>query len=617
MCGILGSVNLHFEDKHLDSLKHRGPDDSGIEKIIIDNNQIIFGHRRLSIVDLSEAGHQPMISNCNNYALIFNGEIYNHNELRDKLPRNIVFNGHSDTETILTYFIEFGIDSICDLNGIFALGFLDIKKKMLHLARDPFGVKPLYYSYQPQTNQFIFSSEIRPIKLLLDHCKAVNMDAMATLLRLRFSAAPYTLYQEIEKLKPGHSIRVELTDQIQHAGQFSFVKKIYNTKKHKTKVAFVDDYGEYFEKAVIRQLQSDVPIGIFLSGGIDSAMVASIAQKHTVGKLKSFTVGFDSDYYEDETADAKVTAEILGLEHYVKRITFDDYLSIFKKCVNIIEEPSGTTSIIPMYYLSELASKHVKVVLSGQGADEPLGGYTRYKSMLLNDIMPVYTQSLLKKISGYFDIKNETIKRGINSLNIKDDINRVIASYEIFSSDEIKKLINHEDHLSYQLLDYLYRQNECSLMKDNVDKMMFVDTRFNLSDDLLNYTDKISMHFSLECRVPILDLELIQFIESLPSSRKLNLLHGKIIHKEFAKSILPNHIINRKKKGFKSPTEYWFKKEKDKIKQILLQNNSFFSRYFNLSEVENILDQHQHGFNKEKQIFLLLSLYFLFENLDY
>ena len=616
MCGILGSVNVHFEDKHLDSLKHRGPDDFGIESLIIDNNQILFGHRRLSIVDLSDAGHQPMISKCDNYALIFNGEIYNHSELRDKLPGNIVFNGHSDTETILNYFIEFGIESVSHLNGIFALGFLDKKENKLHIARDPFGVKPLYYFFQPQKNQFIFSSEIRPLKLLLDHSKAVNMDALSSLLRLRFSASPFTIYNQIEKLKPGHRITIELSDQLMSSGQVYFTKKKFTLIKSNAKETLIDEYGEYFEKAVIRQLQSDVPVGIFLSGGIDSAMVASIAQKHTQGKIKSFTVGFDSNYDEDETADAKVTAEILGLEHYVKRISFVDYLSIFKKCINIIEEPSGTTSIIPMYFLSELASKHVKVVLSGQVADEPLGGYLRYKSMLLSDMIPRQIQSLLKKISCYFDIKNETIKRGINTLNIKDNLDRLIASYEIFSSDEIKKLINHQDSLSYQILDYLYQQNECSKMENNVDRMTFVDTRLNLSDDLLNYTDKISMHFSLECRVPILDLELIQFIESLPASNKLNLFRGKIIHKEFAKRILPNHIINRKKKGFKSPTDYWFKKEKDQIEEILLQNNSYFSRYFNLSEVENIMNQHQQGFNKEKQIFLLLSLYFLFENLD-
>lgn len=616
MCGILGSVNLQFQDQHLDLIKHRGPNDSGIKSLFIEKNQITLGHRRLSIVDLSEAGHQPMISDCNDYILIFNGEIYNHNELRNKLSNTIKFKGHSDTETILNYFIEFGIDSITELNGIFSLSFLDKKKRKLYLARDPFGVKPLYYSFNPATYQLIFSSEINPIKQLLDYKNNLNTDAVATLLRLRFNASPYTMYEGIEKLKPGHLMYFDISDNLKSSGQHYFLKKKNQNKRTETVESLTDEYGEYFENAVIRQLQSDVPVGIFLSGGIDSAMVASVAQKNTKMKLKSFTVGFDADYDEDESSDAIVTANTLGLEHYVKHINFNNYLSIFKKCVSITEEPLGTTSIIPMYYLSELASKHVKVVLSGQGADEPLGGYMRYKSLLINDIVPNYIQGIIKNISKYLNIKNETIKRGLNTLNLKDDINRMLASYEIFSPSEIFKLVNKQDLLSHKLLNSLYNQLECSNIENNVERMMQIDTRFNLSDDLLNYTDKITMHFSLECRVPILDLELIQFIESLPTRTKLNMFSGKIIHKEYAKRILPDHIINRKKKGFKSPTNYWFKKEMNTIRELLLRNNGFFAKYFNLTEVENIINQHLLGQNKEKQIFLLLSLYYIFESFD-
>ena len=609
MCGILGSVNRYFDETTLNLIKHRGPDDFGVDSFEINGHDVYFGHRRLSIIDLSPAGHQPMISPCKNFALIFNGEIYNHLELRERLPENLVFNGHSDTETILQYIIHFGTEKIVDFNGIFALAFLDVNNKELTLARDPFGVKPLYY-YQNDM-ELIFASEIRPIKSMLKRTE-LNKDALASLLRLRYNASPNTLLDNINKVSPGHIHKVNLDALSLEATTKHFASQLPKVT-HDTKEALIESYGIALEQAVQRQLLADVEVGILLSGGIDSAVIASLAKKHYKGKLKAFTIGFEGDFEEDEIADAKETAELLGLEHHIKKITFTDFLRLIKECSRIVEEPLATTSMIPMYYLAQLASEKVKVVLTGQGADEPLGGYTRYKSEIIRRRIPASFRKTVKPIVQLVGSKNEQLLRGANSIGISDEIERFLSVYEIFSVDEIEKLISIKDTLSKREVSNFHQLLDCGSRQHAAEKMMALDTRMNLSDDLLNYTDKITMNFSLECRVPMLDVALVNFMEALPLELKLSSRQGKIIHKEFAKTLLPDKIIDRQKKGFQSPTNKWFREEMDSLKLILLTKSSEFSRVFNQNYISEVLEQHSSGYNKEKQIFLLLSIYYWFE----
>ncbi len=611
MCGILGSVNQSFDNSVLDLIKHRGPDDSGIEEITVNGNIVKFGQRRLSIVDLSPAGHQPMFTECGKYMIILNGEIYNHLELRDRLPKEINFRGHSDTETILYYLKYFGINGIRDFNGIFAFAFLDRIENKLFLARDPIGVKPLYYS-KGEVNDLVFSSEIRPI-LALKTKSSLNSEALASLLRLRYNASPDTLYQEIKKILPGHYCEIDLKERnivFKHSPFTSEIPKTIDTSRH-----IVELYGQKLEDAVKRQLLSDVEVGILLSGGIDSALVAAMAKRHYKGNLKAFTIGFEGDNSEDEIEAAAETAQILGLDHRFMKISFTDFLGIIKKCTQIVEEPLATTSIIPMYFLSELASKEVKVVLTGQGADEPLGGYTRYKSELVRYRIPGFLLKSFIPVLKQVSIHNENIQRGFNTLGIKNEIDRFLAIWEVFSINEIEKLISVTDRTSFRRISYWYNLLNCSNKKHPVERMMALDTRLNLADDLLNYTDKITMNFALECRVPMLDLELVTFIESLPHNLKLNFRKGKIIHKKYASEILPASIINRKKKGFLSPTNSWFKNEAEIIMEILLKSGTGFSKLFNQAHVAEIIRLHQKGINKEKQIFLLLSIYFWLESL--
>jgi len=612
MCGILGSVNISFDSSVLDLLKHRGPDDFGLVKTSVNGHEVQLGQRRLSILDLSPAGHQPMFTECGNYGIILNGEIYNHKELRDKLPEGINFKGHSDTETILYYLKEFGIEGAKDFNGIFAFAFLNIVDCKLILARDPFGVKPLYY-FIGEDDKLAFASEIRPIYALIGHSN-LDKKALASLLRLRYNPSPETLYSEIKKVHPGHFIELNLKNKVISREYNSLIDN--STVKHANPSAeHVKQYGQKLEEAVARQLLSDVEVGILLSGGVDSAMVAALARRHYNGNMKAFTIGFEGNYSEDEIEDAAETAELLGLEHKYRKISFTDFIDIVKKCTQIVEEPLATTSLIPMYYLSELASKDVKVVLTGQGADEPLGGYTRYKSEILRNSIPGFLRNTLQNVVKITGIRNEKIIRGVKSIGIKDDIERFLAVYEVFTNEEIMNLISVSDTLSFDKIGYFYRLLNCRDKVHPVERMMALDTRLNLADDLLNYTDKITMHFALECRVPMLDLELVKFIESLPVQFRLNLRERKIIHKQFAYEILPDKIINRRKKGFPSPTNSWFRNESDIIKSILLEIGTLFSKVFNQIYVSEVIELHLKGYNKEKQIFLLLCIYFWLDSL--
>jgi len=601
MCGILGTINIDFGNEILDLIRHRGPDASGIEAFSVSKHNVCFGHRRLSIVDLSPAGAQPMVGQNKDCCIVFNGEVYNHADLKKRLS-GIDFKGHSDTETLLYTLKRYGIESIADFNGIFAFAFFDLDSKKLFLARDPFGVKPLYYWHS--NDRFVFSSELKPILKLVD--TSLCAKNLAELLRMRYLPAPDTLFSGIHKVKPGHLLEIDLSKDDIQMSQRSYIRPIPD----KTKLSYIDarfEYGRLFEQAVRRQLMSDVEVGVLLSGGVDSALVAHMAQKHLLYKMKAFTVGFDKKDDSDEISDAAETAEILGLDHKYIKITIDDFFGFLRKGVSIVEEPLATTSLIPMYYLSHLASSDVKVVLTGQGADEPLGGYGRYQGEVLSNLLPSAILAPIANVLLKAGLKNEKFQRGLYALSEPDIVKRFLRAYTVFRPSEIRSLTGIEDKKSISCVQYFYDLLFSDSQMTSVEKMMSLDMRMNLADDLLLYTDKITMSHSLECRVPILDMELVRFIESLPGKYRIKFKQGKMIHKDFARSVLPGKIVNRKKKGFQSPTKKWFKDE-NKLREVLLDKSSLFTSYFDTRAVEKIISQHQHDFNKERHLFLLLAI---------
>ena len=610
MCGILGSLNIPFDFETLAVLEHRGPDDAGIKSLVTGEDTVTLGHRRLSIVDLSPSGHQPMLSHCGNYIIIFNGEIYNHNELRKKLDDH-KFIGHSDTETIVNYIAKFGIYSVKDFNGIFAFILFDKKGNNLYAARDRYGVKPLYY--WQYSDKIIFSSEIKAIRKITDQL-SLSAQNLALFLRLRYCPSPSTLYNEIFKIRPGHIMKVNIeTKKISHA---NFIEPV-SINDTITFNDALEQYGFLFENAVKRQLMSDVEIGMQLSGGIDSALVTKFIVKNYSQKVKTFTVGFNEKSDANEFDEARQTAKAIGTDHHEVVINNDQFEGSFSKMMQVIEEPLGTTSTIPLFFLNEKMHKHnLKVILTGQGADEPWGGYDRYKGELLySSILRPFAESV-RMVSGEMGIRNEKIRRVVSALSEKDVINRFDKTYALFSKKEILELIGVTSTKSNEAINYYYQ-----LLKGNqkhpVEAMMSNDMRMNLSDDLLLLSDKISMHFSIESRVPFLDNDLMDFCESLPYKYRLSLTNSKILHKKFAEKHFPREMVYRRKKGFKTPTEKWFKEKIGKTYNELLfsDKNSCFSIYFDLKEVKKVFDLHiNKGINLEKQIFSLISLYYWMEN---
>lgn len=600
MCGILGGVNLRVTQALIDTIKHRGPDRQDIYDDVCEGHEISLAHARLSIVDLSEAGNQPMVSDDGNYVLVFNGEIYNHQELRKDL-RFDAWHGHSDTETLLHFLIEKGVNELHRLNGIFAFAFYDRIHKRIVLARDRFGVKPLYLTRQ--NGKIAFASEIRPLCKLFP--VEMDYDALEILLSLRYIPSPYTLYKNINKLRPGHYCEISVDDECVISVPKPFIKPLQKCQDITFNDA-VTQYGQKFETAIQRQLMGDVDMGILLSGGIDSALVGGIASKYSCHELNAFTVGFDGQYAVNEIEMAAETARYFGMKHHVVKMDVTDFFTTFSECSRIVEEPLATASFIPMYYLARLASQHVKVVLTGQGADEPLGGYGRYQGELLHDKYPHICFALLDKLVKLSGVKKESLIRGARSLGIRDDIKRFTSIYNLFTPEEVLKLTGRTDNGESQALVGYYYNLVTAEWQKSVDKMMSVDMRMDLADDLLLYTDKVTMNFSLECRVPMLDMELIEFLETLPTQYKISRGKTKIIHKAYAASILPQSFIDRPKLGFQSPTDIWFREQSEFVRQELRTGK--VADVLDVDYMLQVLEQHNHGYNREKQIFLLLSL---------
>ncbi|MBL7742106.1 MAG: asparagine synthase (glutamine-hydrolyzing) [Chitinophagaceae bacterium] len=616
MCGILGCINFKYNPESLDSISHRGPDGSGIKNFTINGHEVTLAHRRLSIVDVSENGAQPMASGDGNSFITFNGEIYNHDTLKPKMAFK-GFKGHSDTETLVNYFNEKDISGhLKDLNGIFGFALLDQKNKCLHIARDRFGVKPIYYYFKD--NQLVFSSEISPFKSYIK--MEYDRENVIEGLKMRYVGAPDTIFNDIKKMEAGQLLTFDLSKK-----EIVLVKEYYvqtpkmGSRKQEAS-SLVKEYGDLFEQAVERQLMSDVEIGVLLSGGIDSALVAAVAKNKSVKPLKTFTVGFKEGLFEsDEIEMAKVTAQTLNLENIHVRTDFTDFIEDLKKIIRIVEEPIATNSIIPMYSLSKLTSEHVKVVLSGQGADEPLYGYRKYKGLIF--LKHLERSGLLRtglKLTGLKNFKKEDVRRFYDAAVEKDMLVAYREYNSISSGNELSSLLNKTGLTD---TNTILRRKE-SLFKEKWNKRLpsdrsiisfpFLDLRNSLADDLLMYTDKLMMHFSVECRVPILDNDLIEFIESLHHSYKLSFSKGKIIHKQFAEEYLPSSIVHRKKIGFATPASKWYKTHKQVIEDIICSNKEM-EKIFNIGAIKEVLNTHEQNENGEKQILLLLSLALLME----
>jgi asparagine synthase (glutamine-hydrolysing) len=614
MCGITGifdfrgePVEPEFIRRMTSAIAHRGPDGEGFYI----GEQVGLGHRRLSIIDLG-GGAQPISNEDDSIQIVFNGEIYNFVELRSELEaEGHRFKTRSDTEVILHGYEQWGVDCVKRLNGMFAFAIWDRPRKQLFIARDHLGIKPLYYTRVG--DRLAFGSEIKALLELPGCRKAVNLRALSQLFTLRYVASPDTLFDGIAKLPPGHSMLVDAAGvRIQRFWQWK--PKDFTSASEQD---LVEQYRALVEDAVRLQMRSDVPVGLFLSSGVDSAALLALMGRHAGGPVRTFTIGFEDGEHSNETDDARRLAERFGAEHEEMIVGAADYERYFDRHLWDLEEPLGNETAAAFYFVSLIASSKVKVALTGQGADEPWAGYHRYIGIKLSQwyekLPAILTDGLVRPLvertSG-----NERLLRGVASLSEPDVLARMVKVYSFYSAEMKERLFQPwvRDAISVdgsEARDALRPLQQDVASLDPLTQMLYVDTRASLPDDLLMVGDKTSMANSLEARVPYLDHRLVEFVESLPPSLKLRGFQGKYLHKKALAKWVPEEVVYRKKKGFDNPIDKWLRSRmKSFASQLLLDDSSAVARYFDRGYVRELLAAHESGTrNHLRHIYLLIS----------
>ncbi|NUN22766.1 MAG: asparagine synthase (glutamine-hydrolyzing) [Candidatus Jettenia caeni] len=613
MCGIAGifnyknthSLNPSLLRRMCKTIAHRGPDDEGF--YMNQRDRLGIGHRRLSIIDL-KLGKQPMSNFHESIWIVFNGEIYNFIELKKELQaKGYRFRTTSDTEVIILLYEEYGEKGFERLNGIFAFAIYDKNKRSLILVRDHFGVKPLYYWIR--NGRVLFASEMKAIFQDDSVEKELDSEALNSFLTFRYNPSPQTLFKHVKKLYPGHYLKITFEGGWEMKSYWENIPKI-NTRITENDAA--EEYRRLLTNAVKRQMMSDVPVGLLLSGGVDSAVLGYLMQKNYSEKVKTFTVGFPGSGDYNELHDARSSAQFIESEHHDITISYKDYLDFFYRSFSIIEEPIAETAIPALYYVSKFASNHLKVVLAGQGADEPMAGYHRYLGAhFISKYADILRNLPLTMITKFLS-RNERLKRAAYVSQFSGELERILAVYTIFTPVQQELLYNNytkslNKSMDEELIYRLYSQTK--ELPDMLSKILYIDTRMSLSDDLLLFNDKVTMANSLEMRVPFLDIELVQFLESLPRSLKLKGTQRKYIHKRAVECWLPKEIIYRRKRGFMTPMDEWLQDDLAiTVKEILMHKDSACKRYFNLDYINQLIELHKsRRENYQKHIFVLLS----------
>ena len=581
MCAING---FNFSDEELLNrmniiTSHRGPDGKGA----FYDGGISLGHNRLSIIDISESASQPMLSSDGRFAIVFNGEIYNFKELKKELEGEYNFKTKSDTEVILAAYSKWGKDCLNKLNGMFAFAVWDKEKKELFLVRDHAGIKPLYYFWD--NNKFIFSSEIKGI-LEHDVPRILNKEAFNHYFRVLYTPEPLTMFEGIYKLPPA-------TYAVLSNGKLKIEKywKLEDQKYNKNKKEIQKNIKEKVLQSVKDQLISDKPLGLYLSGGIDSSVIL-YAMSKAKQNIETFSVGFDlvdkkeSDKFNKDFYLARKTAKYYGTKHHEVLLKPDDVLKYIEKAVIQMDEPISNPTSISMMRLAEFAKDKVDVVLGGDGGDELFGGYERYRLSKIASLYQGILPALIRKILSF--------NKKLNKLNTPTGIERFALF--MFMKDKILKRVMSEDVFdekkSKQFFDEKYFKESG---KDFEKVFMNTDRQSWLVDESLMRSDKMSMSSGLEVRVPLLDKELISFANTIPTKYKVSSSDTKIIFKEAFKKDLPPYLLKEPKRGWFSPGAKWLRDEDIYMlaKEVLSEDYSEATRgLFDWEEVQKILEDH-------------------------
>lgn len=621
MCGICGYLifdsSLNFDENVISQMNeaifHRGPDEDGI---FIDKN-IALGVRRLSIIDLL-GGHQPIFNEDKKICLVFNGEIYNFLELRKILEqKNHQFYTKTDSEVIVHLYEDYEEVCLKYLNGMFSFALWDKSKERLFLARDRMGKKPLHYVFSDKF--FIFASEIKSILKHPSIERRVDLSSLNKYLTLEYIPAPNTIFQDIKKLLPGHYLICE--------NNKIFIKKYWDISfspgknRVKSEDEYADELKERLRESVKRRLISDVPLGVFLSGGIDSSSIVALMSEFIPGEVKTFTIGFDDPSF-DESSYAREVAKIFQTQHFEEILQPSQLLDLVPKVVDFLDEPLADASIIPTYLLSKFTRQNVKVALGGDGGDELFAGYPTYQahrlagfykklpSFIRDKIIYQLVQRLPVSMNDIsFDFR---VKKFVSGIDYQPEIRNYLwlgsftpEQKELLFSDDIKEYLDGENTFE-DIENYLA---SCDA-EDPLHKLLYLDAKLYLQDDILVKTDRASMACSLEVRAPFLDYKFVEFVARLPHQFKLNKLTTKYIFKKSMGKILPEKIIKRKKKGFGIPVAKWVRGE---LKPLVLEvfNKDKIDRegFFNCHAIEEILNEHFAGKKDNRKLIWTLLIF--------
>jgi asparagine synthase (glutamine-hydrolysing) len=600
MCGISGQFNFQRREpveretivRMARSIAHRGPDDEGF----FIAGPVGLGFRRLSIIDLA-GGHQPMSDAEETVWIIFNGEIYNYRELRAELQsKGHQFRTNSDTEVIIHGYKEWGTDVFNHLNGMFGLAIWDVPNERLVVARDAMGIKLIYHKID--NGQLSFGSEIRSILAAGYSKPAVDPVALNLLLRFRYTPSPLTIFQDIRKLAPGTMLVVE-KGQCREERWYKFIPTPFPTPKKKEEAAC--ELLELYRGAVKRHLLSDVPVGVLLSGGLDSGLLLALMNEQG-GPWPAYTIGYGESFEDDELTDAAVTAALLGARHVRVKLDQTEFERSLPKIVECLEEPIATSSIVPMYFVSQRARQDVKVALIGQGPDELFGGYKRHLGIHYGNWWRGLPAGL-RSMAGFAVNRlprNEMLKRGVRSLGSEDRLKRYQDVFSLAPAEMIDSLFRDDilpQRNGHELVDYwrdLLPQIEHT---DELGGFQLLEIRCSLPDELLMYADKLSMAHSLEVRVPYLDRTVVEYVQRLGADLKVRNGTRKWLHRQVCQNYLSPRILKRKKRGFAANVvDQWFHSSLNgALREALVDESSLMFGLLNPKPVRRLLEGHQSG----------------------
>ena len=608
MCGIAGIVfseksRRTIDERRLiamrDTIAHRGPDETGV---FIDKN-IGLAHRRLSIVDLS-AGQQPMTNETGDLQIVYNGEIYNHADYREELiQKGHEYKTNCDTETILHLYEEHGASCVEYLRGMFAFAIWDARKKQLFIARDRLGVKPLYYVHT-QDGALYFASEIKALLRAEAVAPEINFPALPDVFANRGTSGADTIFKNVKRLLPGHFLiwNGELGEiEIKKFWDVSFEPKI----AVKDEREIIEEWHDLFKKAVELRLMADVPLGMFLSGGIDSSAILAEMQAMVDQPVKTFSVAFD-ERDANELEYARLVARKFKTEHHEIIVSPTEFFDVLPRLVWHEDEPLAFDASVPLYFVSKLAADHVKVVLTGEGSDEIMAGYGRYRKTLLNlrfgetyeQLSPAFARRAARSAVQILPAKAKQ-KLNRTFLNLRANVESLYwNNFAVFTTEDLQDLFtdNAKEQIGaiepFAILNKIFNESDA---RDLLDKLLYADQKTYLNE-LLMKQDQMSMATSIESRVPFLDHKLIEFTARLPEKFKLRGATTKWILREAMKNTLPTEILNRPKMGFPVPMGKWLRGEfRGVVDEYVLSERAHNRNIFKTESVQKIIDEHNRG----------------------